>query len=59
MSQWASWSDFVAMGGYGFYVWGSYGACAGALVLEAVWAARKHRLALERSRRRTHQGYTA
>ncbi len=22
--SWASWSDFFAMGGYGFYVWGSY-----------------------------------
>jgi heme exporter protein D len=21
---WDSWSDFFAMGGYGFYVWGSY-----------------------------------
>ena len=23
---WASWSDFFAMGGYAFYVWGSYAA---------------------------------
>lgn len=22
--NWASWSDFFSMGGYGFYVWGSY-----------------------------------
>lgn len=22
--SWESWSDFIAMGGYGFYVWGSY-----------------------------------
>ncbi|MEE8207725.1 MAG: heme exporter protein CcmD [Nitrosomonadaceae bacterium] len=22
--NWESWSDFFAMGGYGFYVWGSY-----------------------------------
>ena len=21
---WSSWSDFFNMGGYGFYVWGSY-----------------------------------
>lgn len=21
---WTSWQDFFAMGGYGFYVWGSY-----------------------------------
>ena len=22
--NWGSWSEFFAMGGYGFYVWGSY-----------------------------------
>ncbi len=22
--NWAGWSDFFAMGGYGFYVWGSF-----------------------------------
>lgn len=22
--NWESWSDFFSMGGYGFYVWGSY-----------------------------------
>ena len=26
--MWHSFSDFLAMGGYGFYVWGSLGACA-------------------------------
>ena len=25
---WASWSDFWNMGGYGLYVWGSYGVVA-------------------------------
>ena len=25
--MWQSWSDFLAMGGYGFFVWGSVGAC--------------------------------
>jgi len=25
MKNWASWSDFFSMGGFGFYVWGSYG----------------------------------
>ena len=24
---WNDWSQFVAMGGYGFYVWGSLGMC--------------------------------
>ncbi|HJZ81180.1 MAG TPA: heme exporter protein CcmD [Pyrinomonadaceae bacterium] len=22
--QWSSWSEFFSMGGFGFYVWGSY-----------------------------------
>ncbi|RJE75804.1 heme exporter protein CcmD [Pseudoalteromonas citrea] len=26
--QFESFSDFIAMGGYGFYVWLSYGSCA-------------------------------
>ncbi len=29
-------SDFVAMGGYGFYVWGSYLVTALVIVIEAV-----------------------
>ncbi len=50
MNQWASVSDFFAMGGYGLYVWGAYGVCAAALVLELIWATRRHHLALERAR---------
>ena len=29
-------TEFFAMGGYGFYVWGAYGATALALALEIV-----------------------
>ena len=36
VASWASWSDFLAMGGYGLYVWGSFGMCAVVLVLEVV-----------------------
>ena len=32
--NWASWSDFLAMGGYAFYVWGSYGVVFGLLAME-------------------------
>ncbi len=32
--NWSSWSEFVAMGGYGLYVWGSFAMCAAVLVLE-------------------------
>jgi len=42
---WGSWSEFFAMGGYGFYVWGSYGVTCAAIALE-VWAlARRSRAA--------------
>ena len=42
--NWASWSDFFAMGGYAFYVWGSFGMTFAALAGE---------VALLRMRRRT------
>lgn len=29
-------TEFFAMGGYGFYVWGSYGVAALAVVLEVI-----------------------
>jgi heme exporter protein D len=31
-----SFAEFLAMGGYGFYVWGSYAACALAIAAEIV-----------------------
>lgn len=31
---WSSFADFVAMGGYGVYVWSSYGVVAGAVLIE-------------------------
>lgn len=33
--QWNSVSEFFAMGGYGFYVWGSYAVTFLALAVEA------------------------
>ena len=32
--NWNSPDDFFAMGGYALYVWGSFGACALAMLLE-------------------------
>ncbi len=32
--NWASAADFWAMGGYGFYVWGSYGAVVAVIAIE-------------------------
>jgi heme exporter protein D len=46
MQQWASASEFFAMGGYALYVWGAYAVTAIALVLEPVLAARRHQRAM-------------
>ncbi len=32
--QWHSVSDFFAMGGYAFYVWGSFGITFGCMAIE-------------------------
>ena len=34
--NWASLDDFMAMGGYGAYVWGSYGITVACVVLELI-----------------------
>jgi heme exporter protein D len=46
--NWASFSDFAAMGGYGLYVWGSFAMAALLMGLEPVLALRRHRQALRR-----------
>lgn len=42
--NWASAGDFWAMGGYGFYVWGSYGATLVVIAVE-IWMLRARRRA--------------
>jgi heme exporter protein D len=44
---WSSWSDFIAMGGYGLYVWGSFGLAALTMICE-VASLRSRRRALLR-----------
>ena len=34
---WNNWNEFWAMGGYGLYVWGSFGVTAMCVALEMVW----------------------
>ena len=34
---WNNWSEFWAMGGYGLYVWGSFGVTALCVALEMIW----------------------
>ena len=43
-------SEFFAMGGYGWYVWMSYGACAFAVVVEAIALRGRRRRALALAR---------
>ena len=42
---WNSASDFFAMGGYGLYVWGSYGVALACMAIEPVFAVQRHRAA--------------
>jgi heme exporter protein D len=35
--NWGGWSEFWTMGGYGFYVWGSYGVTFACLALEILF----------------------
>jgi heme exporter protein D len=41
--QWANASEFFAMGGYGLYVWGSFGACALLMAMEPFLASKRLR----------------
>ena len=44
--NWNSLEEFFAMGGYGFYVWGSFLACAVLMVIEPLMAIARQRAAL-------------
>ena len=46
--NWASGSDFFAMGGYALYVWGSYAVTAGLIAVEVLLLIQRKRGALER-----------
>jgi len=50
--QWASLADFIDMGGYGLYVWGSYAMVAAAAVWEPLTLAHRRRRALDELRQR-------
>jgi len=46
--SWGGVAAFFAMGGYAFYVWGSYGMVAAALALEVILLLRRRRTLLRR-----------
>ena len=45
--NWASAADFFAMGGYGFYVWGSYVVTAACIAGEILILRARRRAALQ------------
>jgi heme exporter protein D len=49
--NWESPAAFFAMGGYGLYVWGSFGVCALLMIVEPILAS-KRRMNILRSLRR-------
>ena len=49
--NWGSAADFWAMGGYGFYVWGSYAAVAVVIAIEIGWLRARRRRAVNVSKR--------
>ena len=55
--NWGSPAEFFAMGGYGFYVWGSFLATAACLAIELLLlrARRRHALQQVRAERVRHE----
>ena len=48
---WGSPAEFFAMGGYAFYVWGSFGVTAAALLMEPLLAKKRRTDILKTLRR--------
>jgi heme exporter protein D len=51
MIHWNSLADFLAMGGYGFYVWGSFGLTALIMIVEPIVVARNRKSTIARLKR--------
>jgi heme exporter protein D len=49
--NWASWSEFFSMGGYAFYVWGSYAVATALIVMEIIALRNRRRAALAQASR--------
>ncbi len=52
--QWGSVAEFVAMGGYGLYVWGAYAVTAAVIAAELVALVRRGRTLRSRAGRSPH-----
>jgi heme exporter protein D len=46
MMQWQSLGDFFTMGGYGLYVWGSFGVCAITMIAEPLLICHRRKQAI-------------
>ena len=56
--QWSSASEFFAMGGYAFYVWGSFGATALVMLVESLLIRSRRQEVLRNLRSELHtQGF--
>ncbi len=51
MIHWNSFSDFIAMGGYGGYVWGSFGVTALIMFIEPLLTIRNQSATIARLKR--------
>ena len=51
MIYWNSFADFLAMGGYGLYVWGSFGATVLIMAVEPIVVARNRKTTIARLKR--------
>jgi heme exporter protein D len=51
MIHWNSFGDFIAMGGYGLYVWGSFGVTALIMIVEPILVARNRKSTIARLKR--------
>jgi heme exporter protein D len=49
--NWGSASEFFAMGGHAFYVWGSFGACAALMAIGPILARMRRSQAINELRR--------
>ena len=51
--HWQSFSDFLAMGGYAGYVWGSFGVTALIMIFEPIMAIRRRKSLVARLKRQS------
>ena len=54
--SWGGLNEFLHMGGYATYVWGSYAVTIGLIALEAVLLARRERATVRRLRQELARG---